>query len=127
MAGSPASSTGLAPKSGALLAYLAWWVTGALMLLLERRDRYVRFHAAQALVGLGGLWLIGALVYAAAFGLLSVTAAGFIATLWLAQGIWAAGVGVWLVGLVRVSRGEDWRLPWVAGIAEKLAGSDERS
>ena len=114
------SSTGLPPRVGAVLAYLAWWVTGALMLLIERRDRFVRFHAAQALAGLGSLWLLGAVVYGGAFAVLSVSATGFMALLWLALGIWAAGVGLWLVCLVKVSRGEPWRIPLAAGVADRL-------
>jgi uncharacterized membrane protein len=115
------SSTGLPPRAGAVLAYLAWWVTGALMLLVERRDRFVRFHAAQSLAGLGAIWLLGAVVYATAFAVLSVSATGFTTLLWLALGIWAAGVGLWIVCLVKVSRGEPWRIPLAAGIADRLA------
>ncbi len=115
------SSTGLQPRTGALLAYLAWWVTGALMLLVERRDRFVRFHAAQSLVGLGAAWVLGALVYLLAFAVLSMSATGFASLLWLALGIWAAGVGLWVVCLVKVCRGEQWRMPLAAGIADRFA------
>lgn len=114
------STTGLRPTSAALLAYLAWWVTGALMLLVERRDRFVRFHAAQSLVGLGAVWLLGGIVYGIAFAVLSISAMGFVALLWLALGIWAAGVGLWIVCLVKVFRGEPLRLPLAAGIADRL-------
>ncbi len=117
----PDSSTGLPPRTGAVLAYLAWWVTGGLMLLVERRDRFVRFHAAQSLAGLGAVWLLGAIVYAGAFAVLSVSATGFTALLWLALAIWAAGIGLWIVCLVKVSRGEAWRMPLAAGIADRLA------
>ncbi len=115
------SSTGLQPRTGALLAYLAWWVTGALMLAVERSDRFVRFHAAQALVGLGAVWLLGVIVYVLAFAVLSVSATAFTAMLWLALGTWAAGVGLWIVCLVKAFRGERWRMPLAAGIADRLA------
>jgi uncharacterized membrane protein len=127
MTASPESSTRLPPRIGALLAYFAWWVTGALMLLVERRDRYVRFHAAQSLVGLGMAWLLGAAVYVLAFAVLSVSATWFTAMLWLAMGIWAAGVGLWVVSLVMVIRGERWRMPLAAGIADRLAGPTRSS
>ncbi|HSL23821.1 MAG TPA: DUF4870 domain-containing protein [Vicinamibacterales bacterium] len=117
------SSTGLPPRTGAMLAYLAWWVTGALMLIVERRDRFVRFHAAQSLAALGGVWLLGAAVYALAFVALSAGTGGFVAILWIALGIWAAGVGLWIVCLVKAFRGERWRIPLAADIAERLAGS----
>jgi uncharacterized membrane protein len=115
------SSTGLEPRTGALLAYLGWWVTGGLMLLVERRDRSVRFHAAQALLGLGLIWLLGAAVYALAFAVLSVSATGFIAMLWSALVIWAVGVGVWIVCLAKVFRGERWRMPLAANLADRLS------
>jgi len=121
------SSTGLQPRTGALLAYVAWWVTGGLMLLVERRDSFVRFHAAQSLVGLGVAWLLGAVVYTLAFAVLSVSATWFTAMLWLALGIWAAGVGLWIVCLVQVARGERWRMPLAAGIADRLAGPTRSS
>lgn len=121
------STTGLRPRTGAVLAYLAWWVTGGLMLLVERRDPYVRFHAAQALTGLGAVWLMGLIVYVLAFAVLSVSASGFTATLWLAQGIWAAGVGLWIVSLAKVIRGERWRMPLAAGLADRLAGTTRSS
>jgi uncharacterized membrane protein len=115
------STTGLQPRTAALLSYLGWWVTGGLMLIVERQDRFARFHAAQSFVSLGAVWLLGGLVYALAFGVLSMSAAGFVALLWTALGIWAAGVGLWIVSLVKVFRGEPWRVPLAAGIADRLA------
>ena len=121
------SSTGLEPRTGAFLAYLAWWVTGALMLVLERRDSFVRFHAAQALVGLGAIWVLGAAVFVLAFAVLSISATGFAAMLWLALGIWAVGVGVWLGCLVKVFRGERWRMPLAARIADRISATRSSS
>jgi uncharacterized membrane protein len=115
-------TTGLPPRSGALLAYLGWWVTGGLMLLMERRDGFIRFHAAQALVGLGALWLAGLLLFAGAFLLLSVSETAFRLALWLSLATWAAGVGVWIVGLVGALRGERWRIPLAARAADRLTG-----
>ena len=48
-------STGLDPNFAAALAYLAGPFSGILILLVERANAYVRFHAWQAIVGLGGL------------------------------------------------------------------------
>ncbi len=50
-----ATSTGLAPRTAATLAYAAWWITGLMFWFLEREDRFVRFHAAQAMVGFGAI------------------------------------------------------------------------
>jgi uncharacterized membrane protein len=115
------STTGLPTRTASVLAYLGWWVTGALMLLLERRDKTVRFHAAQSVVALGAVWLLGVVVYGLAFGLLSIGARGFVSVLWLAFAIWAAGVVLWAVCLMQVIRGEQWRIPLAATVAERLA------
>ena len=37
------------------MAYLAGPFSGAIILMAERSNRYVRFHAWQAIIGLGGL------------------------------------------------------------------------
>ena len=47
------SSLGLPSRTASALAYSGWWVTGAIFWLLEREDRVVRFHAAQAIVVFG--------------------------------------------------------------------------
>ena len=52
--GEAASSfTGLTPHVAASLAYLAGPFSGALLLATERESGFVRFHAWQAVVGLG--------------------------------------------------------------------------
>jgi uncharacterized membrane protein len=48
------SSTGLDPHVAAALAYLAGPFSGVLILLAERTSAYVRFHAWQSVIGLGG-------------------------------------------------------------------------
>jgi uncharacterized membrane protein len=116
-------TTGLSPRSGALLAYLGWWVTGALMLVMEKRDPFIRFHAGQALVALGGIWITGLVAYAGAFVLLSVSAIAFRAMLWFSLGVWAAGLGLWIVGMVSALRGERWRIPLAAQLADRFTRS----
>ena len=49
------SSTGLQPTVAGALAYLAGPLSGALLIGVERTSRFVKFHAWQALVALGGL------------------------------------------------------------------------
>jgi uncharacterized membrane protein len=97
---------------------LGWWVTGGLLLLLEQRQSFVRFHAAQAFFALGALWLAGLGVHGAAYLMLSVSAWAFGSLLWASYGIWAVGVGFWIVGIVGAARGERWRIPLAARAAD---------
>jgi uncharacterized membrane protein len=116
------TSTGLAPNVLAALAYLAWWVTGFAVLALERENRFVRFHAWQSILGLGALWALGVAFYLAAFLVLSRSAAGFTAMLWIAVVTWLVGLGVWIVCLVKAWSRQRWLLPVVGVIAERYAG-----
>ncbi len=44
------TSIGLDPHLAGLLAYLFGWVSGLILLLVEKEHREVRYHAAQSLV-----------------------------------------------------------------------------
>lgn len=54
----PTSTTGLTPRAGGIIAYLFGWVTGALLLLTEKSDPEIRFHAAQSLLAFGSTTLL---------------------------------------------------------------------
>lgn len=117
-----ASSTGLDPTIAAALAYLVGPVSGVLILLAERSSRYVRFHAWQSILGLGGLWAIGFACYLLAFLALFVSPSGFKVMLWLAGLTWLVWIGVWIVCLVKAFGGEIWLLPIAGPRADRLAG-----
>ncbi len=53
-----ASSTSLKPNVAGLLCYLGVWVTGIIFLIIERKNRIIRFHAMQSLVTFGILGII---------------------------------------------------------------------
>ena len=115
------TSTGLAPNVLAALAYLAWWVTGFAVLALERENRFVRFHAWQSMLGLGAIWAVGLAFYLAAFLVLSRSAAGFTAMLWIAVITWLVGLGAWIACFVKAWNGQRWMLPVVGVVAERYA------
>jgi uncharacterized membrane protein len=119
---SAASSTGLPPNTAAALSYLAWWVSGLLFFLVERENRFVKFHAAQALVGLGTAWLAGFVLWIFAFAALFVSARVFTILLYLSYAIWLAGLIAWAICLVRAWKGEEFELPWVGPIARRMSG-----
>ena len=53
------SSTGLADNVAAALCYVLGWLSGLILLLVEQRSAYVRFHAMQSVMVFGGLAVIG--------------------------------------------------------------------
>ena len=57
--GTPAASNS---KTNVILAYLLWWITGLIFLFVGKDDPDVKWNAAQSVVVLGGIWLIGLIV-----------------------------------------------------------------
>src|SRR5947208_14825648 len=47
------TSTGLNGRTEALLSYLLGWFSGLIFFLIERKNRFVRFHAAQSFIFFG--------------------------------------------------------------------------
>ena len=116
-----ASSTGLEPGMAGALAYLAGPFSGILILLAERTNRFVRFHAWQAIVGLGGLGLLAALLLLSAFLGLFVSPAMF-TTLYVLAGVAAvAWLALWAFCLVKAFNGSALRLPLIGNYAARKA------
>ena len=114
------SSTGLSPRLAAPLAYAGWWITGFIVWFVERRDRYIRFHAAQAMTAFG---LIALLVCAfGAFALMSLSFLPSVFSLfvWAAAITWVAGLALWVVSMWRAATGAPWRIPVAATLADRL-------
>lgn len=107
------TATGLSPRAAAMLSYSAWWVSGAFFLVLEPKHPFVRFHARQACLGLGAIWLAGGFVWAMAFVAVFLSVVLFQAAIVLAAIIWGGGVLVWSFCLVQAWQGRYWAVPWL--------------
>ena len=100
------SSLNSSENLAALIAYLFGWLSGLIMLLLEKESKFVRFHALQSLIFFGGLSLILAVV-----GRISVIGM-FVSVV---GGM--AAFGFWIVGMIKAYRGELFKFPVVGEIA----------
>ena len=116
------TSTGVEPRLAAVLAYTAWWLSGLVFLIIEQQHRGVRFHAAQSLVLFGGLSVVIGLLSMFSVGMLVVSASAFQVARFLVSAVWIAAVVIWLVLMFRSLKGETWRVPFVADVAEKIVG-----
>jgi uncharacterized membrane protein len=119
----PSESTGLTPRVAASMAYLAGPFSAALLLATERRNPFVRFHAWQALVGLGALGIAALLLLILAFAMLVVSPTAFWTLLWMAALTAGTWVAVWLLCVVSAYRGKRWKLPLVGTYAERRAAT----
>lgn len=88
----------------AALAYAGVWVTGLIFLLIEKEDKFVRFHAMQSLVTFSGLTILS-----------MVPIIGWV----LFPFIMILGFILWLVCIVKAYQGEKFKLPIAGDFAEK--------
>ena len=106
--------TGLTPQVAASLAYLAGPFSGALLLATEPASHFVRFHAWQAVIGLGTLGIAAVSFLGLAFVLLIVSPTAFWAMLWLSAATSAVWLVIWVLCVVNAYKGRVMKLP-IAG------------
>jgi uncharacterized membrane protein len=103
------SSTGLEPNLAAALAYLAGFITGIVLLVVEKKNQYVRFHAMQSTV-----LFIAVLVLS-----IAISSFPLLGPLLYAFVLLPAVVILWLVMMFKAYSGERFKLPVVGDFAEK--------
>lgn len=108
--GAERSSLGLDPNLSGLLAYLAGFVSAVVLLVLEKENRSVRFHAYQSLATFGGLFVLSLVV-----GLIPFV--GWLIALLLSP----VSLILWIVLMVKAYQGERFKLPVVGDWAEEQA------
>jgi len=114
------TSMGMEPNVAGLLCYLFGWVTGLIFFILEKENKFVRFHAMQSIVVFGAISIV--------FFILALIFSPFIYTYgaWLVRGIINGLLGVltfilWIVLMVQAYQGKKFKLPWAGNFAEKQA------
>ena len=105
-------STGMEPKAAALLSYLLGFITGIVFFIIEKDNKFVRFHAMQSIVVFGGLFVLR-------IALIAVFALMPGAMYALATLISLAGFILWVLLMVKAYQGEYFKLPLVGDFAEK--------
>jgi len=115
------SSTGLSSRTAAALAYGGWWVTGLIIWLLERQDRFARFHAAQSVVAFGAIAVVILFFGVLAAASLSFVPSAFSVLVGVMVFAWVLGVALWMVSLWKATHGEEWRIPGASQMADRMS------
>ncbi|MDP8230217.1 MAG: DUF4870 domain-containing protein [Candidatus Gorgyraea atricola] len=102
------TSMGMQPNLAALLCYLLGWITGLIFFLVEKKNKFVRFHAMQSIVVFGGLAVINIV-------LLVVPVIGALIGLLLSL----LALVLWILLMIKAYQGEMFKLPIAGDIAEK--------
>ncbi len=97
------SSTGLEENVAGFLCYLLGFVTGIVLLLVEKKSRFVKFHARQSTITFLILFVVSMIL-----GWIPVI--GFL--------IIILSLILWLILMVKALRGERYLLPIVGRMAE---------
>jgi len=113
---SGATSMGMQPNVAAGLSYVflpAPWIGGLIFFLIEKQNRFVRFHAMQSILFFGGLTVLSIIIgflggYIPFIGILN-TVLGL---------VWFVG---WIVLMIQGFQGKYYKLPFVGDYAEKYA------
>ncbi len=112
------SSMNMEPKTAAGLSYLLGWITGLIFFLLEKQNRFVRFHAMQSILFFGGLTVLDIILRVAInftpgfLGLLFLCASGLISLV---------GFIGWIVLMINGFQGKYFKLPVIGDYAERYA------
>ena len=109
------TSTGLTENVAGLLCYVAGWASGLVFILIEKENKFVRFHAMQSIVAFGAIAVL--LIILNILGLMPV-----IGTLFdiLSIFVWILSVVLWIVLMVKAYQGASFELPWAGNFAQKL-------
>jgi uncharacterized membrane protein len=89
--------------------------------MVERASRYVRFHAWQAVLGLGGLGLLAGATLAFSFLMLLVSPLAFTVMYRLSAAVAILWVVAWVLCLVKAFTGSEWKMPLAGRYAARLA------
>jgi uncharacterized membrane protein len=110
------TSMGMQPNIEAGLSYVLGWVTGLIFFLVEKQNRFVRFHAMQSILFFGGLTVIRIIL--GVIGDFPVL--GFFAGL-VGVAVGIIGLVGYIVLLINAFQGRYFKLPIVGDYAEKYA------
>lgn len=102
------SSTGMPENMAATLCYLFAFVGGIVFLAVEKRSRFVLFHALQSVLTFGAIMI--AHILSGLIPLIGPVIAALLSILTLV---------VWVVMLFTSLQGKWLKLPWIGDIAEK--------
>lgn len=109
------STTGLEPNIAGLLCYLGFWVTGIIFLVIEQKNKFVRFHALQSIITFGALAVLGLILrlmpyvgsfFAAIVGVISIV--------------------LWIILMVKAHQGELYKVPLAGQVAEGILPAEWR-
>jgi len=112
--------TGMQPNVVALLSYVLGFVTGLAFFLIEKENKFVRFHAIQSMIVFGALFVLQIAV-GMFFIMFAMMRLGFMLPMFsfITGLLYLAGAILWVILMVKAYQGDMFKLPIAGDIAEK--------
>ncbi|HET7620099.1 MAG TPA: DUF4870 domain-containing protein [Vicinamibacterales bacterium] len=101
------TSTGLDANVAAALSYFVGFVTGIIFLVVEKENRFVRFHAMQSTITF--LAIVGLDIVLQVVPILGALVVIFL--------VIPASAVLWLILMYKAYQGEEFQLPFIGPIA----------
>lgn len=102
------TSLGMQPNIEGLLCYFLGFITGLVFYIVEKKNKFVKFHAMQSIVVFGGMFVINLLLlFIPILGVLIGTLLSLLS------------IVLWVLLMIKAYQGEYFKLPIAGGIAEK--------
>ncbi|MCX5706959.1 MAG: DUF4870 domain-containing protein [Candidatus Omnitrophica bacterium] len=102
------TSIGMQANVAAVLCYFLFFITGIIFYVLEKENKFVRFHAMQSIVVFGFLWVLGAvLAFIPVIGWAVMPLVSVVTLI------------LWVLLMIKAYQGEYFKLPVAGDIAEK--------
>jgi uncharacterized membrane protein len=119
-----ASSTGLPSTTAGALTYLLGIITGVLFLVLEKKDPFVRFHAAQS-IGVTVVFLVLSVALSIVTMILGIIPVlGWLVGILLSLALALVGLVVWVLLMYKAWQGEEWEFPFIGEKAREMLSGD---
>lgn len=100
-------STGLESNVAGALAYSLGIVSGILFLVVEKDDKFVRFHAMQSILANLALFVLPVVLFISIIGIIFLPFVGIFTLV------------IWILLMVKAYKGEMYKLPFLGDIAER--------
>ena len=114
------TNSGLAPNVAGALCYLLGIITGVLFLLLEKENRFVRFHAAQSIT-VSIVLIAVSIVFSILSGILAfIPVLGWLIALVLSLVIGFGSLFLWLFLMYAAYQGREFETPIAGPLARKM-------
>lgn len=102
------TASGMAVTTAGLLCYVAGFISGIVFILIEKENRFIRFHAMQSIFTFAGIFAISLVLNI-------IPILGFILSLLLVP----CSIVLWILLMIKAHQGVWYKLPIVGDFAEK--------